>query len=92
MKQTDEGRQMIQAEAAVQIDALIDRRSEGQGKATAEEELRKEEVRKYHAKRRETNRLEWIRYCYRMQYSHQQLADEYRGKVEELLALGEGAK
>jgi hypothetical protein len=92
VKQTDEGRQMTQETATAQIDVLVDPRAQERIQENEKEEAWKKELKQYHAKKKEANRLEWLRYCYRMQYSHQCLADEYGRKVEELLALGEGTK
>ena len=66
-----------------ELDAMIERRArKGEVDPDEQEELWKESVRRYNARRREENRLAWHQY-------HQGQAERLRRTVEPLIAFHE---
>ena len=66
-----------------ELDAMIERRArKGEVDLDEQEELWKESVRRYNARRREENRLAWHQY-------HQGQAERLRRTVEPLIAFHE---
>ncbi len=49
-----------------------------------EEELWSVSVKRYHEKRRDQNRWEWVRYFDRMAACHARLSESYRERAEKL--------
>jgi hypothetical protein len=78
-----------------EITRMIERRSrKGDVDADDREELWMESVRRFHERRREQNRWEWVRYFDRMAQSHAKLSKDYRERAELLCEEepGEGRK
>jgi hypothetical protein len=79
--------------AEKQLDSLIERRSrKGEVDLDEREELWKESVRRYNARRQEENRLAWCDYFERLATSLRSRAEEYDHRAQALLEdRGEGA-
>jgi hypothetical protein len=72
--------------AEAPLDAFIERRSrKGEADRDEQEELWKESVRRYNARRREENRLAWCDYFSRLAGSLRARADEYERRARALL-------
>ena len=71
--------------AATELDRLIERRSSRETDADEREELWKESVRRYNARRREENRQAWCDYFARLAGSLRARAEEYDGRAERLM-------
>jgi hypothetical protein len=67
-------------------DRLISKWSSADTNTVADEqvEMWKASVRRHHAKRRERNRWEWVRFLDRMAESHAKLSEDYQRRAEEL--------
>jgi hypothetical protein len=77
--------------AEKQLDSLIERRSrKGEVNPDEREELWKESVRRYNARRREENRLAWQSYFSRLAGSLRARAEEYDQRAALLEDQGEG--
>ncbi len=68
----------------MQLDRIIEKRAREAKDANAVEAAWAESTRIHHARRREHNRWEWIRFFEHMRDLHQGLADEHRSKAEAL--------
>ena len=69
-----------------QPDALIQRRArKGDVDPDEAEEIWKESVRRYHARRREENRLAWCDYFERLAIKLRSRAEEYDQRVQRLM-------
>jgi hypothetical protein len=93
--QTSEGSQVDTVEHAEmvekQLDAMIQRRArKGDVDPDEREELWKESVRRYNARRREENRLAWQSYFSRLAGSLRARAEEYDQRAALLEDQGEG--
>jgi hypothetical protein len=79
--------------AEKQLDTLIERRGRnGEADPDEREELWKESVRRYNARRREENRLAWCDYFSRIAGSLRARAEEYDQRVTLLEDRGEGGR
>jgi hypothetical protein len=77
--------------AEKRLDILIERRSrKGEVNPDEREELWKESVRRYNARRREENRLAWQSYFSRLAGSLRARAEEYDQRAALLEDQGEG--
>jgi hypothetical protein len=67
------------------LERLIERRSrKGEVDPDEREEAWMESVRRHHAKIRERNRWEWVRYFDRMAENHAKLSEDYQRRAEKL--------
>jgi hypothetical protein len=73
-----------------QIEKLIERRSRKEPDPDELSPSYQESGRRYHARRREALRWEWIRFYERLAENHARLAEENRCKAAALLPGGEG--
>jgi hypothetical protein len=78
---------IVQGERAeVELTAFIERRTrKGEADPDEREELWKESVRRYNARRREANRLAWCDYFSRLAWSLRARAEEYEGRAKRLM-------
>jgi hypothetical protein len=68
-----------------ELDAFIQRRSrKGEMDRDEQEEIWKDSVRRFNARRREENRAAWCEHFERMKTLHWGLADEYDQKLKRL--------
>lgn len=70
------------------LDRLIERRSDKTPDPDEREESYMESVRRYHARRRDAARWEWVRYFEHMARCHARLAKEHAQRAEKLLEEG----
>lgn len=74
----------------VELDRLISKRA-SQDRRPDPDELEPgymESVRRFHARRREQNRWEWVRFFDRMAASHARIAQDYERRAAELCEKG----
>ena len=78
---------IVQGERAeTELTAFIERRSrKGEADPEEREELWKESVRRYNARRREVNRLAWCDYFSHLAGSLRARAEEYEGRAKRLM-------
>jgi hypothetical protein len=83
----------VDAARDAELARLIEKRSRnGKADPDTEEGLYAESVRRHHAKIRERNRWEWVRYFDLMAESHARLSESYRERAEKLCGeVEEGA-
>jgi hypothetical protein len=77
-------------EATDQLDRLIERRSDAAPDPDEREESYMESVRRFHARRQDQYRWEWVRYFDRMARNHARLAEEHAARAEALMEPGRG--
>jgi hypothetical protein len=73
--------ELVEAE----LDRLIVKRSSKEPDPDEREELWKESVRRYNARRREANRLAWCDYFSHLAWSLRARAEEYEGRAKRLM-------
>lgn len=71
--------------AEAELDAFIERRSNKGKDPDEREELWKESVRRFNARRREANRLAWCDYFERLAASLRSRAEEYDQRAQTLM-------
>jgi hypothetical protein len=71
--------------ATDQLDTLIERRADKTPDPDELEPSYAESVRRYHAKRQQQARWEWIRYYGRLARCHARLAEENEARAEALM-------
>jgi len=78
---------IVQGERAeTELTAFIERRSrKGEADPEEREELWKESVRRYNARRREVNRLAWCDYFSHLAGALRARAEEYEGRAKRLM-------
>ncbi len=76
--------------ATDQLDKLIERRSSSNLDPDELEPSYAESVRRFHARRQESHRWEWVRYFDRMARNHARLAEEHAARAEALMEPGRG--
>ncbi len=74
--------------ANAEVDAFIDKRDKQREAVNAREEGWRQSVREHHARRREQNRWEWIRYFETLSENHQKTSERYRERADALLKEG----
>lgn len=77
-------------EALSDLDRLIERRSDATPDPDTTEASYLESVRRYHARRQDQHRWEWVKFYDRMSRNHARLAEEHAARAEKL--LGEGGR
>lgn len=77
-------------EATTDLDRLIERRAARTPDPDELEPSYAESVRRYHARRRDAARWEWVRYFEHMARCHARLSEEHAARAEALMEPGRG--